>query len=233
MVRQLRCRVAVGVSRLGAGSGDLLDDLEPGRGHPAEHRVALRQRGVVVDEEELRSLGVRDRQARGVAALRHREGARRVGAQLGSALVLAAGEPRVGLGQLVLDDVAGALLTAAAGVAALEHVDALVDESVAGGLVEVALLGEREEAVDGAGGLVTVQRDRDDAPVGGDRGTGRLLGDRLARAAGPPCARRRLLCASGSCTRPWTPRSPSRRSRSCRRSCRIQQARRGRSRTAR
>ncbi len=146
------------------------------------------------DDEELRPVGV-------LAGVGHRQHPGGVG--------LLAGE-------LVVEGVAGSAAPGPAGVTALEDEDAAGDQAVAGGAVEVPLLGQGLERVGRAGRVLRVQGEREVSDAGlqchrdltlGGRGARRRI-DLLAgwhagvgvlavdRRSLPGAARRRLVVAA-------------------------------------
>src|SRR3984893_15345113 len=149
--RLLRMTVpgAVGVVR--ARLGHALDNSQS-RDDLAERRVVGAQGGVLVHDEELTAVAVRQR------GVRHGHGARRVGGP-GGVLV---GEP--------VARTTGAL---ARGVPALQHGQAAGGQPVARRAAEVILRRQVHERVDRAGRLAVQQVDHDIAAVGDD---GRLIG---------------------------------------------------------
>src|SRR5215467_8962035 len=140
--------ITVAVAVVCARLSHILDDSQSADDF-AERRVARRQRRrIAVYEEELAAVGARP-------GVRHRERALGV---LGSRQIL------------IAELVPRAAVAGSRGVTALQHVDAVGGEPVAGGVAEVLLGGQADERVDGARRLVVEQVQDDGAPVGLDHG---------------------------------------------------------------
>src|SRR5215472_13981402 len=174
--------ITVAVAVVCARLSYILDDSQSADDF-AERCVARRKRRrIAVYEEELAPVGAR-------AGVRHGDGA--LGVLCSRQILISELVPR-------------ATSASSRGVNALQHIDAVRGEPVAGGVAEVVLVGQVDERVDGARRLVVEQVEDDRAPVGLDLGLvlGGLegwFGRRNADLAGGVAVRCVRAVAGGLC----------------------------------